>query len=114
LRQHAFAAVPDQLLQPRRARACRRRRLPPQGVPDGSNWFEALVTDRTTGEVIVGGWRVGRDAVINVLPDSGRFNGNNNNLQFDGIAYVAPSYLTPASGVSIVAHAKFIHGNSTY
>lgn len=82
--------------------------------PDGSNWFEALVTDRTTGEVIVGGWRVGRDAVINVLPDSGRFNGNNNNLQFADIAYVAPSYLTPESGASIVPHAKFIHNNSTY
>lgn len=82
--------------------------------PDGSNWFEALVTDRTTGEVIVGGWRVGRDAVINVLPDSGRFNGNNNNLQFAGIAYVAPSYLTPESGAAIAAHAKFVHDNSTY
>lgn len=82
--------------------------------PDGTSWTEALIVDRNTGDVDVGGFRVGRDAVINALPDSGRFNGNANNIQFNGIAYSAPTYLSAASGAAIAAHAKFVHDNSTY
>jgi hypothetical protein len=57
---------------------------------------------------------VGLDAVMKVLPDSGRFNGYGNNNVFSSVVYAAPSYLSPVSGASIAAHAKFIHGNSTY
>lgn len=81
---------------------------------DGTSWTEALRTETATGDTILGGLRVDRDMVENVLPDSGRFNGNANNSVFSGIAYSAPTYLTAISGGSIASYAKFIHGNTDY
>jgi Protein of unknown function (DUF2793) len=66
------------------------------------------------GEMPIGNLRVGRDMLQNVLPDSGRFNGNANNTVFSGIAYTAPTYLSPASGAAFASHAKFVHDNSDY
>ena len=82
--------------------------------PDGAAWTEILRGDRAAGEAVIGHLRVGRDMVQNVLPDSGRFNGNANNTAFSGIAYAAPTYLSPTSGAGLAAHAKFIHNNDDY
>ena len=82
--------------------------------PDGAAWTEILRGDRAAGEAVIGHLRVGRDMVQNVLPDSGRFNGNANNTAFSGIAYAAPTYLSPTSGAGLAAHAKFIHDNDDY
>jgi hypothetical protein len=81
---------------------------------DGSSWTEAMRTETATGETVIGGVRVGRGMVQNVLPDSGRFNGNANNSAFSGIAYSAPTYLTAVGGGSIASYAKFIHNNNDY
>jgi hypothetical protein len=81
---------------------------------DGANWTEIFRGDRLFGEALIGNLRVGRDMLQNVLPDSGRFNGNANNTVFSGIAYTAPTYLSPASGAAFASHAKFVHDNSDY
>lgn len=81
---------------------------------NGADWSEILRGDRRTGEAVVGGLRVSRDIVQNLLPDSGRFNGNAGNGAFNGIAYAAPSYLAALSGGSIAPHAKFVHDNADY
>lgn len=81
---------------------------------DGASWIEVLRGDHSTGEAVIGNLRVGCDMVQNVLPDSGRFNGNANNAVFNGIAYTAPSYISPISGGSFASHAKFIHDNADY
>lgn len=65
-------------------------------------------------ESVIGKLRVGRDMVQNLLPDSGRFNGNGNNTVFNGIVYSAPTYLTAVAGASIASHAKFIRDNNDY
>lgn len=80
---------------------------------DGTGWTEVFRGDAANGEAIIGNLRIGRDTVQNLLPDSGRFNGNANNSMFSAIAYAAPSYLTPAGG-SFASLARFIHDNSDY
>lgn len=81
---------------------------------DGVTWKEVLATDPISGQPIIDRMRPGRSQLINVLPDSGRFNGNNGNTAFDGISYVAPSYLSALGGAAITSHGKFIHNNSDY
>lgn len=81
---------------------------------DGAGWTEVFRGDRSTGDAVVGNMRVGRDMVQNVLPDSGRFNGNASNAVFNGISYSAPTYLSAVSGGSFASHAKFIHDNADY
>ncbi len=80
---------------------------------DGANWTEVFRGDRLSGEALIGNLRVGRDMLQNVLPDSGRFNGNYNTT-FSGIVYMAPTYMSPATGAAFASHAKFIHDNSDY
>ena len=81
---------------------------------DGTTWTEVFRAASATGEVVIGNTRVGRDMLQNVLPDSGRFNGNANNTQYSGITYSAPTYLSPVGTGSFVAHAKFINDNNDY
>jgi hypothetical protein len=81
---------------------------------DGVNWTEQMRFDRVAGETVVAGLRVGRDLAQNLLPDSGRFNGNGNNAVFSGIGWAAPSYISAIGGSTIAAHAKFIHNNNDY
>ncbi len=81
---------------------------------DGANWTEVFRSDSAGGEAIIGHLRVGRDILQNVLPDSGRFNGNANNSVFSGVTYSAPTYLGTISGSAFSAHARFIHDNNDY
>lgn len=81
---------------------------------DGSNWREALRAEAASGEVVIGDVRMSRDMMANVLPDSGRFNGNTANTAFDKITYVAPSYFSAVTGATIASHAKFVHDNSDF
>lgn len=81
---------------------------------DGATWREAFRADPASGDAILGNLRVSRDMQPNLLPDSGRFNGNSGNTVFAGIIYAAPSYLSAVAGGAISAHAKFIHDNSDY
>ncbi|HEY4192521.1 MAG TPA: DUF2793 domain-containing protein, partial [Mesorhizobium sp.] len=81
---------------------------------NGSTWREALRTEAASGEVIIDNMRVTREIAPNLLPDSGRFNGNAGNATFSGIAYSAPSYFAAVSGGSIASHAKFVHDNADF
>ena len=81
---------------------------------DGVAWKEALRVDRATGEAILGKARAGRATLLNVLPDSGRFNGNAANQTFSGITYSVPTYFQAVPGGSIASLAKFINNNSDY
>lgn len=81
---------------------------------DGSAWSEAVRIDRTNGEAIMGKHRLGRANFVNLLPDSGRFNGTAGNSTFSGITYVAPNYLQAVSGGTLASLAKFISNNTDY
>ena len=81
---------------------------------DGAAWSEALRVERAGGRVWAGGAVLGRDAAVNLLPDSGRFTGNGSNGVFSGAPYVAPSYLQASGGSVLSAHARFVHDNADY
>ncbi|WAJ27040.1 DUF2793 domain-containing protein [Antarcticirhabdus aurantiaca] len=81
---------------------------------DGASWREALRVDAATGETVIGACRVSREMQMNLLPDSGRFNGNANNAAVANITYGAPTYLSAPAGGSLAGHAKFVADSADY
>lgn len=80
---------------------------------DGSAWKEALRIDRQSGRVTLPYTNTLRDAVFNLLPDSGRFAGNSSKDLAIG-AFSFPSYLTISNGTTAADGGKFIHNNTDY
>lgn len=66
---------------------------------DGSAWKEALRIDRPSGRVTLPYTNTLRDAVFNLLPDSGRFAGSSAKDLAIG-AFSFPSYLTISNGTT--------------
>lgn len=83
--------------------------------PDGAAWHEAIVVDRESGKVALpaNGLVVDRTLALNLLPDSGRFQGNSGNHTHVG-SYATPSYLSVYNGSTITNYGEFIHDSSTY
>ena len=83
--------------------------------PDGAVWHEAIVVDRNSGRVALpgNGMNIDRTLVLNLLPDSGRFQGNGNNQNTTG-DFAAPSYLGMYNGSTAVNYGEFVHNNSSY
>jgi len=51
---------------------------------------------------------------VNLMPDSGRFGGRINPLQYQVYNYVPSEFLNPYNGSSVVNVGQFIYNNSTY
>ena len=88
--------------------------------PDGITFTEALTIDAATGAAtlsapaVIGGLTVSPDSALNLLPDQGRFGGDQINSSITAMTFVQPTYLNQFNGSSFTAHARFIHNNSTY
>ncbi|MBN9073194.1 MAG: DUF2793 domain-containing protein [Rhizobiales bacterium] len=80
---------------------------------DGSAWKEALRIDRSSGRVALPNTNMLRDAVFNLLPDSGRFAGNSTKSGPAG-AFAKPAYLTLHNGTTADDSCKFITDNTDY
>ncbi len=84
--------------------------------PDGNAWHDALAANMNTGEVMLPatGLTLEPSLFLNLLSDSGRFNGSGNQHQLVSSVATAPSYLTEFNGASITFPAKFIHNNTNF
>ena len=88
--------------------------------PDGSTFTEALTFDAATGHAslpagaTINGLNVHPDMALNVLPDQGRFGGDENNAALPTPTFIQPGYLGQFNGSTISSHSRFIHNNSTY
>lgn len=84
--------------------------------PNGSVWQDAIVVDKDNGGVslLSAGLTLDTSLFPNLLPDSGRFNGNANQYLLVSAAAVAPGYIGPHNSATLTYPAKFIHNNTTY
>jgi hypothetical protein len=81
--------------------------------PDGLDWHEALIVDRTTGSVSMPATPPIANA-FNILKDAGRFAGSPEPQGVIASSFTAPAYVQAANGATIAEGPKFIHNNTTY
>lgn len=78
---------------------------------DGATWKEALRVDRHSGAVALPHSKILRDALINLLPDAGRFAAGKG-LPAETFAF--PAYFIRPNGTTVTSIGKFIHDNTDY
>ncbi|WP_156922454.1 hypothetical protein [Cohnella thermotolerans] len=86
-------------------------------APVASPNFSGTVT--MTGDIIMAQtnlWNAGNVSAINLLPDSGRFMGNDQEplAQASNAPFTAPSTFAPYNGGTIASGGKFIHDNTDF
>lgn len=80
---------------------------------DGSEWHDALTVDRNSGQVAFPKSDFLSNFAVSLLPDSGRFAGNDAKAESTG-TFVFPSYIWLYNGSTAVSGGKFITDNADY
>jgi len=88
--------------------------------PDGITFTDAMTLDAETGAAtfpapaLVSGLSVSAELALNILPDQGRFGGDEVNARHTARVFSKPNYLRELNGSTFEGHARFINNNSTY
>ena len=80
---------------------------------DGSEWSDAITVDSASGKVALPHTNVLTNFAVSLLPDSGRFAGNDATAT-NVSAYSFPSYLTVYNSSTHASAGKFITNNNDY
>lgn len=80
---------------------------------DGSSWKEALRVDRNTGRITAPATNLLADFAVSLLPDSGRFAGNDARAITVG-GFSLPSYISLYNGTTAASAGKYISNNNDY
>jgi hypothetical protein len=82
--------------------------------PDGTNWKDAMIVNKSTGQADFPHTALTRNLLFNLYQDAGRFAGTPEPANIIAGNFVAPNYLSPYNNSTFTSHAKFIHNNSTF